>query len=485
MKDGALPERGEQADTQGRVGVGDFRQVSAAAARDEGLRRRVQNAVLKEHAERVRQWGELPDVEALRTLAAQIKQHALDHLDLYLAQLVTAVERKGGKVHFAADGEEARRIITQIATSNGSKLCVKSKSMVSEEVELDAALERAGVEVVETDLAEFILQIGHERPSHLVSPSVHKDAESVGRLFSEYFGTAYTGDPQALTEQARVHLREKFRRADLGITGGNFLVAETGDVCIVTNEGNGRLTTAIPRVLVSLVGIEKVVPRMADLAVMLKLLGRSSTGQTMSVYTTLFGGVRAAGEKDGPEEFHLVLLDGGRSEILAGPYRETLRCIRCGACLNACPVYRNIGGHAYGAVYSGPIGAVISPLIWGLARYKCLPEASTLCGACVEACPMRIDIPEHLLRLRGEIVERKLIGFWERMTYRLWAWSYRSAFRYRWACRVQRWVLRRRARGTGWVSAAPLMGRGWTEVRDMPVPAKKTFGEMWRGRDRS
>jgi len=354
--------------------------------------------------------------------------------------------------------------------------------MVSEEIELAQALEAEGMDVVETDLGEFIVQISHDRPSHIVAPIVHKDKQSIATLFSEYFHTPRSDDPQALTRQARQYLRQKFRRADFGMTGGNFLVAETGQVCVVENEGNARQSTTTPRVLVSLVGIEKLIPRLADLAVMLKLLARSATGQPMTVYTSLFGGPRRPGEKDGPEQFHLVLIDNGRSEILRSEYRETLRCIRCGACLNACPIYRTIGGHAYGSVYPGPIGALITPLFRGLGSFKDLPQASSLCGACYEVCPVKINIPRHLINLRRDIVAQRLNSPIERGIYRLWAWAVRSPLLYGWIGRVQKWDLRRRARKTGWVEQMPLAAAGWTQVRSMPAPAKKTFHQLWRKR---
>jgi L-lactate dehydrogenase complex protein LldF len=283
---------------------------------------------------------------------------------------------------------------------------------------------------------------------------------------------------------ARAHLREKFRRADFGMTGGNFIVAETGQVCVVENEGNARQSTTTPRVLVSLVGIEKVIPRLIDLSVMLKLLGRSSTGQPMTVYTSLFGSPRANGETDGPEQFHLVLMDNGRSEILAGQYRETLRCIRCGACLNACPVYRKIGGHAYGSVYPGPIGALLTPLFEGLGKFKDLPNASSLCGACFEACPVKINIPRHLINMRRDIVNQQLSGRLERAVYRLWAWSLRSRRMYGLISWMQKFDLARRARKTGWVETLPAIAAGWTQVRAMPKPAGKTFHQMWKRRKR-
>jgi L-lactate dehydrogenase complex protein LldF len=355
--------------------------------------------------------------------------------------------------------------------------------MVSEEIDLVPALESIGMEVVETDLGEFIIQISHDRPSHLVAPIVHKDKASIAKLFSEYFGTPYDDDPHHLTMQARKYLRDKFRRADFGMTGGNFMVAETGHLCCVENEGNQRQSVTTPRVLVSLVGIEKVVPRMTDLAVMLKLLARSATGQPTTIYTNLFGGPRSVGERDGPEEFHLVLIDNGRSEILASEeYRETLRCIRCGACLNACPIYRKIGGHAYGSVYPGPIGALITPMFQGLENFKDLPQASSLCGACYEACPVKINIPKHLINLRRDIQQQHLNSAAERFIYRLWAAGMRSPFVYKLVGKLQKWDLRRRAEGTGWIQELPAIAAGWTQIRDMPAPAKKTFHQMWRRR---
>jgi L-lactate dehydrogenase complex protein LldF len=266
------------------------------------------------------------------------------------------------------------------------------------------------------------------------------------------------------------------------MTGGNFVIAQTGQVCVVENEGNARQSLTTPRVLVSLVGIEKVIPRLSDLSVMLKLLARSATGQAMTIYTSIFGGPRKPGEKDGPEEFHLVLLDNGRSEILASEYRETLRCIRCGACLNACPVYRKIGGHAYGSVYPGPIGALITPLFQGLGNFKDLPQASSLCGACYEACPVKINIPQHLINMRRDIVQQRLNSPIERTVYRLWAAGIKSPFMYKLIAMLQKWSLRRRAHRTGWVKKMPKIAAGWTQVRDMPAPAAKTFHQLWSRR---
>jgi L-lactate dehydrogenase complex protein LldF len=461
----------------------DFHSISIKAAGDERLKNAVSSNTQRQYDGRQQRMLELPDADGLRSLAGDIKQHALDNLDYYLEQFQTSAERNGGRVHFARDGDAARRIIADIAKTAGCTRIIKSKSMASEEIELAHFLESAGLDLVETDLGEFIIQISHDKPSHLVAPIIHKDRASIARLFSEYFRTPYNEDPSALTAQARAFLRNKFRAADMGITGGNFLVAETGQVCVVENEGNARQSVTTPRVLVSLVGIEKLVPRLTDLAVMLKLLARSSTGQRMTVYTTLFGGPRQAGEKDGPEEFHLVLLDNGRSEILADPeYRETLRCIRCGACLNACPVYRKIGGHAYGSIYPGPIGALITPLFQGLGKFKDLPQASSLCGACYEACPVKINIPRHLINLRRDITDQRLNGRFERLIFRTWAWGMKSPLIYRLFGTAQKFDLRRRAAKTGWIRSLPRFVAGWTKVRDMPAPAKRTFHEIWKDR---
>jgi L-lactate dehydrogenase complex protein LldF len=457
----------------------DFHSFSVKSAGDERLKLAVNSATLRQDTGRRSRMSELPDSDALRQLAGNIKQHTLDHLDYYLEQLVASVERNGGHVHFARDGKEAKKIILDLVVQANCKRCIKSKSMVSEEIELAHAMELAGLDVVETDLGEFIIQIDHDKPSHLVAPIIHKDRASIAKLFSEYFKTPYNDDPQALTQQARLYLRDKFRQADFGMTGGNFVVAETGHVCVVENEGNARQSMTTPRVLVSLVGIEKLLPRMIDLSVLLKLLARSATGQVMTIYTSLFGGPRGAGEKDGPEEFHLVLIDNGRTEILASEYRETLRCIRCAACLNACPIYRKIGGHSYGSVYPGPIGALITPLFQGLGNFKDLPQASSLCGACYEACPVKINIPQHLINLRRDIVATHQQSWIERAIYRTWAWGLKSPFLYGMIGNVQKLDLRRRAKNTGWIKALPSVVGGWTQVRDMPAPAKKTFHQMW------
>jgi L-lactate dehydrogenase complex protein LldF len=460
-----------------------FDKLSEEAARNERLKAAVNNAVVKNDRGRQARMAELPDALGLRTLAGEIKQHTLDHLDYYLLRVRRAVESRGGKVHFARTGEDARRIILEICEQEKVRTIIKSKSMASEEIELGHEFEKRGYDTVETDLGEFIVQIDHDKPSHIVTPIIHKDLRSIAELFSTYFKTPYNDDPTFLTKQARLHLRDKFRRADLGMTGGNFIVAETGDVCVVENEGNARQSTTSPRVLISLVGIEKLVPSLESLAVMLKLLARSATGQPMTVYTSLFGQPRQAGEKDGPEVFHLVLMDNGRSEILASEeYRETLRCIRCGACLNACPIYRSIGGHSYGSVYPGPIGALITPMFKGLGNYSDLPKASSLCGACFDACPVRINIPKHLINLRRDMNSQGITGPIEKTIYRAYAFMMGGTARYKLANLMQK-SLRLVARD-GYIRWAPPPGSGWTKVRDLPTPAKTTFRAWWAKRSR-
>jgi L-lactate dehydrogenase complex protein LldF len=425
-----------------------------------------------------RGYAALADSSALRDHAKRIKEHTLAHLDRYLEQLEASVQRLGGHVHWADTAEDARRIVVDIARAAGCRRAVKSKSMTSEEVHLNPALEAAGIEVTETDFGEFIIQLAGERPSHLVAPAVHHTRESIAAILSRHTGQQLPEEAQPLARVGRQLLRDKFYHADLGITGANFAVADTGTIVLVTNEGNGRLTTTCPRVHVALVGMEKVIPRFADLPVFLKLLARAATGQTLSVYTTLITGPRRPGERDGPEEFHLVLLDNGRSRILATPFRESLQCIRCGACLNACPVYRRIGGHAYGGVYSGPIGSILTPLYDSVADNPHLPNASSLCGACQAACPVKINIPHMLIGLRELQHEGKRHRF-EDLAYWLWKEVVRRPWLYRLAQRGARVVLRPLARG-GWLRHLPGPGAGWTAARDFPAPAARPFRERWR-----
>jgi len=430
-----------------------------------------------------RGYAALADSSELRDHAKRIKEHTLARLDRYLTQLESSVARLGGEVHWASSAEDARRIIVNIARETRCQRIVKSKSMTTEEIHLNPALEAAGLEVTETDFGEYILQLAGERPSHLVAPAVHHTRESISRILSDHVGRELPDEPAPLARVGRELLREKFARADMGITGANFGVAETGTIVLITNEGNGRLTTTCPRVHVALMGMEKVIPRLQDLPVFLKLLARAATGQTLSVYTTMISGPRRPGEKDGPEQFHLVILDNGRSRVLASPFRESLQCIRCGACLNACPVYRRVGGHAYGGVYAGPIGSILTPLYDSVADNPHLPHASSLCGACQAACPVKINIPHMLIGLRelqhhGRSKGSTLARIGERLAYRLSKEVLLRPWLYQLALRAARLALRPFSR-TGWLNKLPGPGAHWTQSRDFPAPAAKSFREMW------
>lgn len=419
--------------------------------------------------------------DQLRQRAREIKDATLAELDTHLEQLAESVERRGGHVHFADDGAEACSVICDIIRAAGARKVVKSKSMTSEEIHLNHALEEQGFEVVETDLGEFIVQVAGQRPSHLVAPAVHLTVAQIAEILGRVAGRELPQDPTELTAFAREKLRAVFAAAEVGITGANFAVAETGTIVLISNEGNARLTTSLPRVHIAVMGLEKVIPKLADLPVFLKVLARAATGQKLSIYTSLITGPRKADELDGPDEFHLVILDNGRSRILAGPLRESLFCIRCGACLNACPIYRNIGGHAYGGVYAGPIGAVLTPLYDGLAANHHLPHASSLCGACQAACPVKIAIPEMLIRLREDLHHEPNLGNrLESLAYRLWAWSLRKP----WAYRLTSWLatrtLGRVYRRTGWMKRLPGQLHGWTQSRDFPAPATERFRDWWQ-----
>ncbi len=458
----------------------DFVNASAQALGNASLQAALVRLTSTLMAGNRRGFAALADSSELRDHAKQIKEHTLAHLDRYLEQLEQSILALGGKVHFAADAEEARQAVLRIARESNCRRIVKSKSMTTEEIHLNPALEAAGLEVVETDFGEFIIQLAGERPSHLVAPAVHHTRESIARILSKHTGEQLPDEAGPLAKVGRRLLREKFAVADMGITGGNFLVAETGTVVLVTNEGNGRLTTTCPRVHVAIVGMEKVIPRLRDLPVFLKLLARGATGQTLSVYTTLITGPRRPGERDGADEFHLVLLDNGRSRVLATPFRESLQCIRCGACLNACPVYRRIGGHAYGGVYSGPIGSILTPLYGSVADNPHLPHASSLCGACQAACPVKINIPHMLIGLRElQQHEKGVKSRWERWAYQLACAVLRRPWLYRLSLRLARafcWPLAR----DGWMRRVPGPVAGWTQYRDFPAPARRSFRELWR-----
>ena len=455
-----------------------FRQRADRAMQDVFLQEALTIATTKFIGLRREAFAGFPEGEGLRDAAREIKEATLQHLDRYLEQLVENVERLGGRVHYATTPEEARAIILDIARQAGARIAVKSKSMATEEIHLNEALEAAGITPVETDLGEYIIQLAHERPSHIIAPAIHKTKGQIADLFTKELGRTVAADPEALTKLARGELRAKFLEADLGITGANFAVADTGTVVLVTNEGNGRMVTSLPRVHVAVMGVEKVVPSLTDLMVFLAILAKSATGQKLSVYTTLVQGPRRAGELEGPEEFHLVLLDNGRIAQLAGPLREALYCLRCGACLNVCPVYRQIGGHAYGHTYPGPIGILLTAMLNGPGAVKDLAHASSLCGACADACPVRIDIPRMLIELRREVDEKRIAPWTERIVFKAFGWLLTRPALYRLAAPVGR-LLQRPFVRDGAIRSLPLFG-DWTRTRDLPMVARRTFRERWR-----
>ena len=432
--------------------------------------------------------GVLPDYQELRAHAAALKKHTIDNLDWYLEEFERNVEAHGGKVVYAKDAAAACDFVVRLAHERGARLVVKSKSMTTEEIDFNESLERNGLESVETDLGEYIVQLAHERPYHIVAPALHMTRYQVADLFTEKLGVPRETEIEKQTMTARATLREKFLAADMGISGANFLVADSGAVVVVENEGNARLSTSAPRIHVAVGGIEKLIPRAQDLATFLKLLGRSATGQPLSVYTSILSGPRRGGEVDGPEEFYVVLLDNGRSRLLAdGEKRQSLHCIRCGACLNTCPVYRKIGGHSFPWVYSGPIGAIVTPQFLGIMREPALPFASSLCGACEEVCPVKIEIPRILLELRREVKTAESgqgANRLERLAFRAWAWLMRRPRLYEMAGRFGASL----APGEGgWIRHAPaLMNlppvRAWLSGRDLPPAPARSFRQMWRQR---
>jgi len=422
--------------------------------------------------------AELDDFEETREAAAAIRQRALEHLDFFLEEFERNATARGAVVHWAETWQDATDIVCRIAKDNGVRKAVKSKSMVTEECALNDALEATGIEVIETDLGEYILQLGHEAPSHIIAPVIHKTRDQVSDLFAEKHNTPRKTDIEALTREAREKLRPHFLSADMGITGANFVVAETGSTMIVTNEGNGRMATTLPRVHVAITGIEKVVPTLEDVATLLRLLPRSATGQSISNYVSITTGTRAEGELDGPEQFHVILLDAGRSRILASEFREILRCIRCGACMNHCPVYQNVGGHAYGWVYPGPMGAVLTPNYVGLENALDLPHAATLCNQCGVVCPVKIPLPELMRKLREKQFDLALRPWSERTALCAWAWLAARPRLYAavtsLAARVLHWM------GGSRASIARLpFGAGWTAGRDLPAPEGRTFRALY------
>ncbi|MCP8939150.1 LutB/LldF family L-lactate oxidation iron-sulfur protein [Alsobacter sp. SYSU M60028] len=462
-----------------------FKQNATRALADAQLQRALGNVRQGFIEKRAAVAAKLPEFEALRDSARDIKNHALEHLDIYLESYEKKVTEAGGHVHWARDAREAREAILAICRKAGAKTVTKGKSMISEEIGLNAALEDASITPVETDLGEYIIQLRNEMPSHIIAPAVHLNATQVEsdfrRVHNHLDAARDLSEPVQLLGEARAVLRERFLAADVGITGANFLIAETGTSVIVTNEGNGDLTQILPRVHIVIASIEKVVPTLDDAAQILRVLARSATGQEMSVYTTFSTGPRRPEDADGPDEYHVVILDNGRSSMLGTAFQDMLRCIRCGACMNHCPVYHAVGGHAYGWVYPGPMGAVLTPSLIGVDKAGHLPNASTFCGRCESVCPVRIPLPKLMRHWREREFERHLSPATVRSGLAFWGFFARRPALYRLATRVAMAGLGWLGRDKGKFASLPLAGN-WTDYRDFPAPQGGTFQSQWKQR---
>jgi L-lactate dehydrogenase complex protein LldF len=456
-----------------------FLKDARVMAGDSRRRKIIRTALANYEIVRDQRKASFQDWQGARQLAAETKWDALNHLDKYLVEFTAKIEARGTKVHWAGTAAQAREIILKIVRDKNARSVIKSKAMTAEEIHLNEALEHSGLNVVESDLGELIVQLRHEAPYHIVFPSMHLTRGEISELFQRELGSAPTNDPEVLTMIARRVLRKKYITADIGITGANFAIAETGMISITENEGNARLTAALPKTMISLLGIEKILPKMEDLALFLPMLATMGTGQSLTCYNTMYGGPRQPGETDGPEEWHVVLLDNHRTELLAdAEQRDALHCIRCGACLNVCPIFRNVGGHTYGTTYSGPIGSVITPHLRGLQDWKHLSNASSLCGACTETCPVKIDLHLHLLQNRRNAAKSKP-AFFEQLAYNIFGlvagkpglWSLAKTFG-----RVTQ-PLQKVVKG-GALDPA----KSWTQTRDLPPLAKESFKDWWRKR---
>jgi len=445
------------------------------------LRANMRNATETIRTKRNRVVAELDDWEELREAGRAIKADVLARLDHYLVQFEAAVQAGGGQVHWARDAAEANAAVIEVARAHGATEVVKVKSITTDEIELNGALDAEGIHAIETDFAELILQLDGDWSSHILVPAIHRNRTEIRDLFARTIAPGIVSDdPRDLAEAARVYLREKFLGARVGVSGANFGVAETGTICVVESEGNGRMCTTLPPVLVTVMGIEKLVPTFGDLEVFLQLLPRSSTAERMNPYTSLWTGVA---DGDGPQELHVVLLDNGRTRVLRDDVgRQALHCIRCSACLNVCPVYSRTGGHAYGSVYPGPIGAILTPQLVGIERAASLPFASSLCGACYEVCPVKIDIPSVLLHLRGQAVSKRG-SRWEGAAMRLTSWMFASGRRFALAQRIAARAQRPLVRG-GLIRRLPPPLAAWTRTRDLKPVATESFRRWWE-RERS
>ncbi len=466
-----------------------FKDNAKAALADPNLRKAMAIIAGPMAGRRVESASELPEFEALRDEAVKIKNHTLAHMDIYLERFEAAATARGAHVHWCRTPREARETVLALCRSRNARTVTKGKSMVTEEIGLNAFLEQHSIQPVETDLGEYIIQLAHEPPSHIIGPALHKTREQVAELFEEHHpdyapngikpGPRST-EPQTLVSEARAVLRDRYFQADVGITGANFLVAENGATMIVTNEGNGDLTQSLPKMHIVVTSIGKVIPTLEDVSTILRVLARSATGQEMSVYTTVSCGPKRPDDADGPEEMHIVLLDNGRSEMLGGELQELMRCIRCGACMNNCPVYQSVGGHAYGWVYPGPIGAALDPHLIGLEAAQHLPNASTFCGKCQEVCPMRIPLPKIMRHWREQAHDKRITPPMQRWGIEAWAWLAQRPALYRLATRIGMTALRAVAGSKGRLRSLPLAD-GWTAQRDFPAPQPGgSFMAQWK-----
>ncbi|GLQ39052.1 iron-sulfur cluster-binding protein [Rhizobium albus] len=463
----------------------EFKQNSVKALADVQLQKALRNVEKNFIEKRAKAAEALPEFDALRDNAKAIKDHTLAHLDLYLEEYEKRVTESGGHVHWAENAEDARRIILEICRKRNAKTVTKGKSMISEEIHLNDYLSEHGIEPVETDLGEYIIQLRGEHPSHIIAPAVHLNKDQVEadfrRVHTHLELDRDLTEPVTLLAEARAVLRQRYFQADVGITGANFLVAETGSSVIVTNEGNGDMTQTLGRCHVVVASIEKIVPTLEDTSQILRVLARSATGQEMSVYTTFSTGPKRAEDPDGPEEYHVVLLDNGRTAMLGTEYQEMLRCIRCGACMNHCPVYHAVGGHAYGSVYPGPMGAVLTPSLNGIDKAGHLPNASTFCGRCESVCPMRIPLPKMMRHWREDEFERQLSPKPARFGLGFWAFFAKRPALYRAAVSIAMPIIAKLGGDRHRLKSLPLAS-GWTTHRDLPAPEGKTFQQQYAAR---
>ncbi|MBG9544812.1 amino acid dehydrogenase [Cytobacillus firmus] len=466
-----------------KIGTNDFKDRVDSGINNSFMRGAVSGAQERLQTRRLDAAAELGNWEEWRSLSEEIRQHVLENLDFYLYQLSENVAKRGGHVYFAETGEEASAYIREVIEKKNARKVVKSKSMVTEEIHLNASLEEAGCQVIETDLGEYILQVDdHDPPSHIVAPALHKNKEQIRDVFAEKLSYQNTEKPEELAWHAREMLRHEYLTADVGITGCNFAVAETGSITLVTNEGNADLVTALPKTQITVMGMERLVPTYEEMEVLVSMLTRSAVGQKLTSYITVLTGPKEELDVDGPEEFHLVIVDNGRSSILGGEFQSILQCIRCAACVNVCPVYRHVGGHSYGSIYSGPIGAVLSPLLGGYDDYKELPYASTLCGACTEACPVKIPLHELLHRHRQVIVEKEgRAPISEKMTMKAFGLGAASPSLYKLGSKLAPAAMNPFTAGDKIIKGpGPL--KAWTEIRDFPAPNKERFRDWFKNR---